>query len=175
MIETPFKLGDVMWLAQGNSRRVDLLCPVCAGQLWFTVEFASGERTKVLCTACERGFEGPRGTIQEWVLEPTAQRFEIAEAVSFTQKKWRVRSTTDLEANYDELFSTEAEATAEATKRAAELEESNMRAQQNRKADTKRGGWSVVYHRQQIKKAEASIAWHRKQIGEQRCKFCGAH
>lgn len=168
MIETPFKLGDVMWLAQGNSRRVDLPCPVCAGQLWFTVEFASGERTKVPCTACERGFEGPRGTIQEWVLEPTARRFEIAEVVSFHHpaNKWRVCSTTNLEADYAELFSTEAEATAEATKQATELEESNMRAQQNRKADTKRGGWSVVYHRQQIKKAEASIAWHRKQIGE---------
>lgn len=163
-IETPFAIGDVLWWPRGDSRQVRVPCPVCVETRRFVVELASGERLTLPCDACDVGMQGPRGYIEEWTLEPRAERFEIAKLASMHAGRWYVESTGGECEFFDALKATEAEAMAEAENRAAERAEENMRRVQHVRGSVRKSSWSVRYHREKIRDAELSIAWHRGKI-----------
>jgi hypothetical protein len=166
MIETPFKIGDVKWWPRGEHRLEKVPCPVCAGTLRFVVELSSGERLTFPCDACDVGMLGPRGTIDEWVLDPRADRFEIAGVSSLHAGIWWVESTTGDSVSLSDLRDTEAEALDVARKNAEALAERNMQSRQHKRAGTRKASWSVRYHRERIADAERSIAWHRAKIAQ---------
>lgn len=163
-MELPFEIGQVLWLAVGTPHQVTLPCPVCAGQLFVTVELGSGERIAVPCEACGKGYGGPRGVIEEWEHSPSIQRFEIASVRSMHEGRWWVESTTGAMANFDELCATEGEALTKATAQAAAQHESNMQSHQRHRKNTKETTWSVRYHRKCIADLEQQIAWHQGKL-----------
>lgn len=164
----PFEIGAQYWMPHSGSRQVTVICPVCAGQLAVTLTLGSGEQVGVPCEACGLGYDGPQGTIREWVHDPGAEPFVIAEVVYMRTRgdvtEWRVRSTDRNECDFHELYPSEAEALAVSEQQCAEQHERNMQSRQHKRKGAARASWSIQYHREQIKTLEQQLAWHRARI-----------
>jgi hypothetical protein len=167
-IQLPFAIGDVFWLPVGDPQQRRETCPICAGQLAIIVRLGSGEEVGVPCEACGLGHERARGFIDEWVIAPRADRFEIFRVTGMRDGQWRVESTDGAEVDFERLFPTEEKAIDAAKKRAAEVEEQNMRSRQHKREDVKRGGWSIQYHRQCIARLEKELEWHQAKVLEKK-------
>lgn len=168
-LETPFTIGQQMWLAVGDTENVKVTCPVCAGALGVTVTLGSGEQVGVMCDACGLGFDGPRGYITEWEHRPRAVPFVIASVKSFRDGKWEVLSTEGW-SYFHKLHQTEAEALAAAQQQAAQQHENNMLSRQRQKSSVRRLTWSVRYHNDCIKDLQRQIDWHQARVMSGRVK-----
>ncbi len=164
MIDVPFEIGQEWWLPVAHPRQIEVPCPVCFGNLAVEVILGNGERVGVPCDGCGHGFDGPRGVIEEWSHEPSAQKFVIAEVSSMHGGRWALNSVTGAYAQFEDLKRTEAEAMAQAVQNAAAQEESNMRSRQRTRKNVQKSTWSVRYHREQIKDLERQLLWHRGKI-----------
>jgi len=60
-LETPFVIGQQMWMAIGESENVSRPCQICNGDRAVTIILGTGEEVSVICDGCGLGFEGPRG------------------------------------------------------------------------------------------------------------------
>jgi hypothetical protein len=163
-VALPFKIGEVKWMPAHAPRKIQVECPVCAGQLAVTVILGGGESVSVPCECCGKGWEGPRGVIEEWEYDPQAVRFEIASIASMHNGRWWVGSTDGAHAEYTDLRETEDEALAVSAERCAKQYEHNMATRARNKRDTKEHTWSIQYHRKEIAHCEQRIAWHRSKI-----------
>lgn len=163
-IEIPFRIGDVLWQASNGSNNVKVPCPVCNGDLAVTVILGDGERVGVPCEACGKGFNGPRGYIEEWQHDPAVSKFVIASIQSFHADRWCVNSETGGWGYFNELFPSEDEAMARAVKNCAEQHERNMQSRQRHRKNVKEAAWSIQYHRKQIADLERQIAWHQGRV-----------
>jgi hypothetical protein len=47
--ETPFTIGQAMWMAIGDAEQVTKPCPVCNGDKAVTIILGTGEHVSVLC------------------------------------------------------------------------------------------------------------------------------
>ncbi len=170
-IECPFTVGASYWVARHGAEQVRVTCPVCHGQLAITVILGDGERVVVPCESCGIGFRGPRGFIEEYVYEPNAEQVTVTGIDSIPRDMsmgddWRLRTESHgyTYAGRD-LYPTQAEAYAESVRKVAEAREENMRRSCHRRNDaTKRTGWTVRYHREQIKKLRDQLAWHEAKV-----------
>jgi hypothetical protein len=163
-LQVPFRIGDIYWLPVGEPQQVQVACPVCAGQRTVMVILGSGERVVVDCDACGHGYDGPRGTIHEWTVNPTVRRFVIAAVTSLYDGRWRVRSQDGAEADFTDLFATDAEALAEARRQAIKHEDERMMGHSRMRKGVKKHTWAIRYHREQIKDAERQLAYHRAKL-----------
>jgi hypothetical protein len=168
----PFAIGDETWLPAPASQQVRVECPACRGTRVITFLYGGNvdpERVNMPCEACGLGFDGPRGYIEEWVSQPGATKYVIAEVMGMRSRdgetEWEVRSTEGRTAYFKDLCATEAEALAKSSEMCNEQEERNMLTRQRHKAGVKKHSWSALYHKQQIKDLERQIAWHRSRIG----------
>lgn len=160
----PFTIGQALWAPTTYPEQVQSACPVCFGQLAIVVVLGDGEQVGVTCEACGKGFQCPRGVIEEWEFRPTAKPFVIAGVKSMHSDRWFVVSEDGQESELGQLCETEAEAFAESQRRCAEQHEANMRSRQHKRAATKEHGWSIQYHRKQIADLERQIAWHQSKV-----------
>lgn len=157
-IELPFEIGTTFWLADAGPRAVMVPCPVCAGKREVTLILGDGEHVRVPCEACGWGYDGPRGVIQEYDHTPTAKPFTVARLVSmYWDGDYIIADELDNTTNFSYCYATEAEALAEAERRAEKArEEQYDRRQRQRRADGSRYAWSVRYHRERIQNADAN-------------------
>jgi hypothetical protein len=166
----PFKIGEVYWRPHSTPTPIDVPCPACFGSCWLTVILGNGESVRVRCDGCDKRADDWRqtGTVREYDHTPRAVRFEIAGIESMHGDEWRLRSTDGDSEYFHRLRATEAEALAEATERARQLEADRMRGHRARRTRaTEKVSWHVRYHRKEIADCERRIAWHRTQIEEQ--------
>lgn len=64
-METKFKVGDTIYLAEVNWKAKEETCPDCLGQKSWTATLPNGETFGIECPTCHHGFEGSRGYIIE--------------------------------------------------------------------------------------------------------------
>lgn len=166
-IECPIDIGGTYWVAASTPHQVSVPCPVCAGQRWFTVILGSGETLQVECDGCGHGYDGPRGFIQQYQHEPAVKQVVVDRVASMPgsgREEWSFYTLGKGYYDQRELFTTEADAMAHATVKAAAQHELNMESYQRKKKKTQRAGWSVRYHREQIADMQRRIAWHESKI-----------
>ena len=163
-LETPFVIGQQMWMAIGQSEQVTKPCPVCNGDRAVTIILGTGEHVTVMCDGCGLGFEGPRGYIQEWEHHPRAVPFVIASVKSFRDDEWELLSTDGAWASFSKLFQTEDEAREAAAIQAAAQRERNMQSYQHTKRKAQHLTWTVQYHRGCIKDLQRQITWHEGRV-----------
>jgi hypothetical protein len=154
----PFSIGDVKWLP------VTTKCPVCFGKLFCTVILGNDERVQVPCEACGKGYDGPRGTIQEHNYTPEARKFTIASIASMHMGRWCINSEEGGYAEFSDLCATEEDALAQSAAKCAEAHERNMESRATHRKQTKEHTWSIKYHRKEIADCERRIEWHRSKI-----------
>lgn len=160
----PFRVGDVKWMPAHAPEKVQTTCPICAGNLAVEVVLGTGEHVGVPCEACGKGYDGPRGYIEEWVYEPRAFRFEIAGIDSMHAERWWVNSTTGGHADVGDLRDSEDEALEVSKQRCAAQYERNMESRAHHRKRTAEHTWSIAYHRKEIADCERRIAWHKSKI-----------
>ncbi len=160
----PFAIGQVMWMAAHQPRKVTKPCPVCFGHLEVKVILGNGELATVPCDACGLGFNGPQGTVEEYEYDPQVEQFIIAGVQSMYNDRWYVVSTTGATCDFNDLWDTKELAETRALLNAHEQRERNMQTLQTKKKSIQRHGWSVRYHRDKIKDLERQIAWHKSRI-----------
>jgi hypothetical protein len=62
-METRFKVGDKIYLADVEWKPKEEVCPDCLGQKTWTATLPNGETFGIECQTCHHGFEGSRGYI----------------------------------------------------------------------------------------------------------------
>src|SRR3990167_6959511 len=160
-IDVPFQIGQKLWSPSYTSQQVTVKCPACFGKRVVTIIYGDNEHVIVDCDACIRGCENPTGYIQNYNLVPKAQPFIIKQIESMFDNIWTFKSEDGVSAPSNELYETENEALEIAQKRATENYEQNMRSRLSKRARTKKGSWTITYHRQCIKDLEIQLAWHQ--------------
>ncbi len=166
-IQCPIEIGGVYWIATPTNEKVTLPCPVCAGNQTIDVILGSGERVTVECEGCGIGLDGPRGTVQEYRLEPAVKQV-VVDRVSrmpvTPTDKWSFYLVGEGYADENELFETETEAWAAALMKRAQQDERNMRAMQTTRGHAGKSGWSVRFHRKKIADLTRQIVWHQNKV-----------
>lgn len=163
----PFSIGQTLWLPSHAPVEEMVSCPVCAGQRFVTLILGDGEHVRIPCEGCGIGFDGPRGVVKEYTYTPTVRAFVIAAVVRFDEdsgrQRWTLRADDGSVADFGDLRAIESEAMAVAEANAKAQYERNMESRVRKKKD-KRGGWTVLYHRQCIADLERQLAWHRAKV-----------
>lgn len=168
-METPFTLGEVKWKAVGHPVEVVHRCPVCDGTAVATLVCANGESFEVECEGCDRSTYSTRmGTIRQWELTPKAECFVVADVKSMHNGEWHVTQGYGDAVPYTSLYATEAEALAAATADADRHTEHNMMFRANSRKRVGKAAWTVRYGKDEIRKAEATIAWHTARMHQKR-------
>ncbi len=160
----PFSIGDKLWQVVRQPQEKTFPCPVCAGHRSISVGLGSGEVVIVPCEGCGLGYDGPRGSVREWVYEPGVEEFIISGVDSMHNDRWMVLSERGGRAYHDELWLNEEDALAAAQKSCADAYEHMMESWQFKKKSVKHTGWTVRYHRDQIKDLERKLAWHQEKV-----------
>ncbi len=162
-LELPFQIGAAMWLPVTTGKRVEIVCPVCAGHRAITVTLGDSEQVRVTCEACALGCDGPRGYVAEHRYEPGATKVTILAVESMRDGKWRVSTDDGTSHDFDQLRTTESDALAVSAERCAECWERVMESH-CRKREVGNVGWTVRYHRQQIAELKKKMAWHEAKV-----------
>jgi hypothetical protein len=159
-----YKIGDVVWIPVGGLRNVPVKCPICFGKLAVRLELGDGSMVELPCEYCAKGYEGPRGVVNEYTSDPTAEPFTITQID---------RRETDAGASFEyhshsgryakEVFATRDEAMARAVEIAAEnMAEERKRADYIKHDKNKNYSWNAGYHRREAKRASEQVAYHTK-------------
>lgn len=167
LIECPVEIGGSYWIAAPTGERVAVPCPVCAGNKTVDLILGSGERVTIECEGCGKGYDGPRGYVHEYRQTPAIKRVivdRVSSMPSSTRDWWTFYLLPDGYCDERELFNTEAEAMAAAVAKKVNEDEANMRSHQSKKANATNGGWTVRYHRDQIKKLQRQLEWHQSKV-----------
>lgn len=163
-----FKVGDTAWYARSFPRLARETCPVCFGNRSVTVILGSGETVITPCDYCGKGFEGPRGFVEEYDHEPRAERvtvreLRVEEDASGRSVEYGVgagEGTFWAKLGVD-LFADEAgAAAAAAAKAAANAEAEEHRAAFRRRHAVKSATWAVGYHLREAKEHRRKQEWH---------------
>lgn len=167
-MNAPVEIGQQVFVAHAYSHaKVWAPCPVCYGKLAVTLELGNGERVSIQCDACGLGFEGPQGRVREY-RAASGVRAAVVDGVQVQNNGWRIIvAHAGSEIWGETVFATEAEAEARRVVMHAEVEkDAEHRCMQQREYKRKKPTWLVRYHREQIKRAEKDLAWHRAKLPE---------
>lgn len=161
-------IGDMVWWAHADTKHVTKDCPVCFRSRKVTVILGDGEHVETPCDFCGKGYEGPRGYIEEYewvaaVKQVTIDRKEVHESNGERKIDYYNGQYQTLESN--DIFAEKTGADARILEKIAEHEVEVARNIAVRKEyNTKSYSWHVGYHRREIKKAEKSIEWNSKKV-----------
>jgi hypothetical protein len=161
-----FKVGDRPWRAEVGNKQVAKPCPVCVGTKQVTLILGTGESCILPCEYCGKGYEGPRGEVQEYELFSGAVQVTVVEIrtsqTSLGEETEYIFGDHHVEKE-DGLFSTREEAVAACAERCAKLdEEHRTRAEYIKKNQAKSYSWNAGYHLREAKQEEESAARHRE-------------
>jgi hypothetical protein len=169
MLEAPFEIGDVYWIAVSMPQSEEVTCPMCCGNKFVTLVLGTNEAVDIECEACSLGYIGSRGFIDQYKQEPSTKRFEIASVEEWRDGEWTVRSPGGMRMSFDRLYQTEAQALAVAEQNAKNLEDKNMESLRLKKYG-RASSWKILYHEKQIRDYEQKIKWHRDHISTKKAK-----
>lgn len=162
----PVVLGQLYWRPKAQTERVNVPCPACAGTRKVGIILGDGERLDLPCEGCSPGYHAPLGTIEEWVLHPSALPARPVEVVSFRDGEWSVRLETGETIDPRYLYLLESDALAFAQAQADALRDRNFDERKRKRgpAGVSKHAWNVRYHREQIKKLREKIAYHESKL-----------
>lgn len=159
-----YNVGDEVWYASFSTREVKVPCPVCFGKKEVIVILGNDDEVAVACAYCEKGFEGSKGFVIEWVQEPRAElrtitRCSVEDYGSREEVEYySLHSSLDPE----NIFDSESEAFEKASK-LKELHETGTVKYKNEKSYT----WNAGYHMKNAASKRKEAEYH-----EAKAKIC---
>lgn len=160
-----FNIGDKVWWAKVETKQVTKICPVCFGHLNVIVILGDGTQVKTPCDYCGKGFEGPRGFVNEYewvngVELVTIDGKEVSESNGKRDVEYRLGNyclyTTD-------IFEEKHKAILRVTEKIKEHELEEIKRDAWKKDNkVKSFSWSVGYYRREIKRKKEEIERYEK-------------
>ena len=170
-----FKIGDVIWVPDCGNKQKQVTCPICFGKLRVTLILGNGENVSLPCDYCGKGYEGPRGYVEEhdYVVEATPHTV-TGKRSTMTKDGEAVEYHVGSDTCYrifkpEDCFATREEAQKAAIAKKAQLDrEQNERSEYLKHDQRKSYSWNAGYHLRAVKKAQQDIEYHSKMA--QLCK-----
>ena len=168
-----FNIGDKVYFAKCRHETVDEVCPVCYSKTKVTLILGNDESVSLPCDYCGRGYETPKGFVQE-------HRFIVdAEEIMITGKEIEIdeigekityRSTCYIFGSED-LFETKEEALNRAKEKKARLDEEEKTKVEFIKKDVRKSfSWNAGYHIKEAKRLRTHAEYH-----ENKAILCKSH
>jgi hypothetical protein len=121
------------------------------------------------CENCGKGYEGPRGSVEEYTYEASVEQFTIKAIESMHGGRWYLKSTFGACSDFGSLFTDKELAQAESARAMAAILEHNARYSAARtKHMREQACWTIGYHEKCIREYEQKIAYHRSKVSERR-------
>lgn len=163
--QSKFKVGDLVWNAHCTWLPVSQPCPICYEKREVTLILGNGDLVVLLCDYCGKGYEGPKGTVDEYeyVVEP-----EPVHITSITLEVSADKTVAKYHAGcryYDEenLFPTKEEAMEKGKELKMVLEVGrDTRVECIKKSTSKSFSWNAGYHMREAKRSRKDAERHEK-------------
>jgi len=173
MIDRVLNVGDKIWMARCALESVRQTCPICFGKLRVTLILGDESQASVECDYCGKGYEGPRGYVDDYELKSDPMLIEVT-GRNMRQDGYKERWSYHVRNYYaeaDVLYETQEEAATRCAEMVAAHEEDEAaRAEHRKQYGRKSFSWGVGYHLREIKRCEQQIAWHRQRVEVCRAK-----
>lgn len=168
-METKFKVGDSVWVAKCSNTQAHVTCPICYGKRRVTLILGNDDTVSLECGYCGRGYEGPRGYVEEFQYKAEPQLIQITgmsinQSNTETVVEYHLGSAHSYRVLREEnLFDT----LEEAAKRSLELKaqyENEQRTKQKylKKNLNKSYAWNAGYHLREAKRHRGDAEYHDK-------------
>jgi len=163
--EPSFKIGDTVWYAKCDHTTVTKPCPVCFGNKEVTLILGNGESVILKCDYCGKGWESPRGVVDEpgYVIAPECVTIkEIHIIMTETGNKYEYQS--GCHAYYsDRLFASKEDAIAKGIELKTDLDTEQTTKSEYLKKDVKKSfAWNAGYHMRAAKEHHQKAAYHER-------------
>lgn len=168
-----FKIGDEVFVAGFENTETSIQCPDCFGKTKLTVILGDESKISIDCSACERGYLGPRGTIPQYIYKPVAHA-RVIDGIRDEPNRFpsdedeRKVEYTFAGGYYSEeakVFATEEEAIQHSELLRKAHEDSENKRFLTKVKDGKSWAWNASYHRRCIRDIEKNLEWHQKKLG----------
>jgi hypothetical protein len=160
-----YKIGDKVWAAFAERRDIAETCPVCFGKLKVTLILGDDSVAELPCDYCGKGFDRPRGIVQEirYVSGAELRTIDYV-SVEFAVNEQRTVYRSGTRILYPEkIFDTEKEALECCEKIAESLNEEMKTRAEYIKADVKKNySWNAGYHLREARRLDRLAAQHRE-------------
>jgi len=169
-----FKVGDIIYFPKCRHENITVTCPVCFGKRLVTLILGNEEAVELPCDYCGKGWDGPRGVVEEYELVIGAELFlitskEITEDAS-GGRHVRYYSDHSTVINDELACATREEALDRAKEMKAELDEERRTRVEHIKKDVKKSfSWNAGYHLREAKRCRQQAEYH-----DERAKLCRA-
>ena len=170
-IETKFKIGDIVWLADSSREEIRETCPDCLGTRYWSVTTPAGDEFECDCDTCRLGYE-VRGFVTRWDFVGRAPSLTIGSVRVDTDDEKHAVSYMAIETGvgtgliwYEpRLFASKDDALKAAEARALELQEdARKRAVNSREQAIKKEKRKPSFERRRIRVLEKEVAALRKE------------
>ena len=162
----PYQIDDTVYVAAASAySRKDVACPICFGKLSVTLILGNGEHQPVECDFCGKGYEGPRGVVEEYVACSSVEQ-RIVIGIGKDERGWHVDTGYNVQRIADgNVFAARADAEARRIVLHADAEQEARRRWEGHVSEgKKKSSWSAGYHRRQLKELRRKAGWHEEKL-----------
>lgn len=165
-----FNIGDKVWYAAREAKKIHIKCPDCLGTGVLTVRFADGKEVTIGCATCGPGYERPTGYVTYYQYQSNVREVTI-EGINIKADKTEYYFDDNRYATETEFFDTkkEAEIKAKEIADADTLEEMNRLY--SKEKPTRTWAFNACYYRDRIKSAEQDIAIYKAKLASVPIKY----
>ena len=171
-----FALGDIVYKARFDRDETWIVCPDCLGSTHVRVILGDGTEVIIECGGCDPGgYQPSTGRIRQYVYRVTVARHLVtgvlqrADETEYELDR-RLDGCSWTSGTSRDCFATEDEALAHGETLRAQHEAKENKRLLAKTKDTKSWARNASYHREEIKRLEAQVAWHRSKV-----QVCQAH
>ena len=157
-----YAIGQEVWLATFDSEETSIECPDCGGTGRLRVTFHDETTVSIECRNCACGYDPPTGRVRCYDRKPKAPLVTIS-GVEISDRGVEYRSRHYI-LEEGRMFLTEDEALRAAERLAADEDRGERERILRKEKDTRTWAWNASYHRNEIKRAKQSIAYHESKL-----------
>ena len=178
MIEPRFKLGDTVYSVRYDRTEKMITCPDCLGSARVKVTLGTGEEIMVECGGCDPGgYQGSTGRIKQYdyasrITAHTVTGINLQrDDVEYQLDRFDGSSySTGTERGDYPVFATKEDAKVRCEELRQKHEDEENKRLLAKTKNPKTWSWNATYHRQQIKRLERDIEYHRSKV-----EICKSH
>lgn len=165
MQKPKYEIGQEVWWATCETEETSLECPHCGGTGRLRVIFHDETTVSIECENCAVGYDPPTGRVKCSVRKPTARMVIISGVEVRTDGEYfEYRTTLSYIVPEEHLFEAEADALEKATQISVERDREERERVLRKEKDARSWAWNASYHRNEIKRAEKNIEYHKAKL-----------
>lgn len=158
-----YKIDDVVWYANRETKTEQVICPECFGNKFLTVILGDNSQVDIDCVGCGAGLENPKGYIVYYKHLVNVKQITI-EKIEETKLKTEYGFNGCYRVDGKNLFDTKKEAEKKAEILAEEHNKEELERIYRKEKNNRTWSWNVHYHRDCIRKAEKDLIYHNAKL-----------